>query len=118
MRCANRNIQVATLGPRPNTAFAQSIGAGVLTKQGFLAVERTLQLKGHARIYAVGDAIDWAEQKMAAKVGGHAAVVVANILGAIQGKPVAKIYKGATEMILVTNGKVSAGVRRVRGFSC
>ncbi|KAF7964765.1 hypothetical protein HWV62_3148 [Athelia sp. TMB] len=103
------NFQVATTGPRPNTAFAQSIGAGVLTKQGFLAVEPTLQLKGHARIYAVGDVIAWAEQKSAAKVGGHAAVVSANILSAIQGKPVAKIYKGAIEMILVTNGKEGGG---------
>ena len=105
---------MATTGPRPNTAFAQSLGAGTLTKQGFLAVEPTLQLKDHVHIYGAGDAIAWAEQKSVGKVGGHAKVVAANILSAIEGKPVTAIYKGAPELICVTNGKVGARLRPMR----
>lgn len=98
--------QLATTGPLPNTAFVSSLGSGVLSKRGYIIVKPTLQLFAHPSIYAAGDVIDWAEQKAAAKVEGHAKVVAANIISAIQGKPTVALYKGSLEMIVLTNGKV------------
>lgn len=98
--------QISTIGPLPNTAFISSLGPDVLSKRGYIAVKPTLQLSAHPSIYAAGDAIDWPEQKQAAKAGGHAKVVATNILSAIKGTPTTALYKGAPEMILITDGKV------------
>jgi hypothetical protein len=57
-------------------------------------------------IFAVGDIIDWKEQKQAAKANGHGPVVVANIVNLLAGQPVQKEYGGFPEMIMITNGKV------------
>jgi apoptosis-inducing factor 2 len=54
----------------------------------------------------VGDIIDWDEQKQAGKVNGHVPVIVKNIKSLVARKPAAVDYKGSTEMIVVTNGKV------------
>lgn len=101
----NADLVLATTGPLPNTAFVSSLGSAVLNKRGSIIVKPTLQLFAHPNIYAAGDVIDWAEQKQAAKVAGHAAVVAKNIVSAIQGKPTVALYKGGTEMIVLTNGK-------------
>lgn len=69
-------------------------------------MEKTLQLSSHPAIFAVGDIIDWKEQKQAAKANGHAPVVVANIVNLLAGRPVRKEYEGFPEMIMLTNGKV------------
>lgn len=42
------------------------------------------------------------------KYGDHASVVAANVLSFLEGKKPVKVYKGAKEHILITNGKVSA----------
>lgn len=93
-------------GSRPNTAFISSLGAGVLTEQGFVKVKPTLELLDHPGVFAVGDILDWREQKQAGKVGNHAAVVGSNLVSFLTGKPQAKVYKGSMEMIVVPIGKV------------
>jgi NADH dehydrogenase FAD-containing subunit len=69
-------------------------------------VKPTLQLANHARIFALGDIIDWKQEKQAAKMPGHVTIVTNNILALVGVKPSLKSYKGAIEMIGVSNGKV------------
>ena len=67
----------------------------------------TLEVQGHPGIFALGDVIDWNEQKQAAKGGAHGAVVAKNVLAVLEGKPASALYKGSYEMIVVTYGRVS-----------
>ncbi|KAJ7246329.1 FAD/NAD(P)-binding domain-containing protein [Mycena haematopus] len=99
------DLVVSTRGPRPNTAFvAKSLGADTLDERGQLKVNATLQLLKHPDIFALGDAINYAEQKQVMKASAHAAIVAGNIISHLAGKPL-KPYKGTPEMIIVTNGK-------------
>ena len=95
------------MGTRPNTDFVRSLGPDVLDERGFIRVKPTLQVAQFPEIFAAGDAIDWDEQKQAAKASGHTPVVVANLLSYVAGKPLQKRYKGSPEMIAVTDGKVN-----------
>jgi NADH dehydrogenase FAD-containing subunit len=99
--------QVVASGPKPNTGFIEkSLGPEVLTETKFVKVEKTLQVQSHPTIFAVGDIIDWKEQKQAAKANGHASVVVANVLHLLAGRPARKEYGGFPEIIMITNGRV------------
>ncbi|KAF9567232.1 FAD/NAD(P)-binding domain-containing protein [Agrocybe pediades] len=100
------DIVMPTRGPRPNTKFLESLGSDVLASNGYINVLPTLQVKGHPNIFALGDAIEWKEQKQAGKVGNHAAVVLANVLAILGVSKKALVnYKGSNEMIVITNGK-------------
>jgi thioredoxin reductase len=98
-------VQVQARGSRPNTAFIAKLGSSVLTEQGYVKVQPTLQLTSYRNIFAGGDVIDWKEQKQAAKAGSHAAIIVANVVAYLASRPL-KPYKGSPEMIGITNGKV------------
>jgi NADH dehydrogenase FAD-containing subunit len=74
---------------------------------GYVKVQPTLQLLNHPSIFAVGDIMEWPEQKQAAKLGWHVPIVVANIIGFLNGTTLTKKYTGAPEMIVITNGRVS-----------
>jgi NADH dehydrogenase FAD-containing subunit len=78
----------------------------VLNPRGQIRVENTFQLKSHSNIYAIGDAIDWQEQKQAAKAPKHAQIAAANVLSQINGGDAKKSYTGQPELISITNGKV------------
>lgn len=92
----------------------ESLGEDVLTERGNVKVLETLQLPSHKSIFALGDIIDWDEQKQAFKSYSHSSVIADNILnlldtvskdeGAKEGQ---KKYKKGREVIIVTNGKVS-----------
>jgi NADH dehydrogenase FAD-containing subunit len=69
-------------------------------------VKPTLQLAQHPRIFALGDIIDWKEQKQAAKALGHVSIVSNNVLSLVGLKSSFKDYKGSIEMIGLSNGKV------------
>ena len=99
--------QVIASGPKPNTGFIEkSFGPEVLTEAKLVKVEKTLQVQSHPAIFAVGDIIDWKEQKQAAKANGHGPVVVANVLRLLAGQPARKEYGGFPELIMITNGRV------------
>ena len=76
-----------------------------------MKVQPTLELRAHPGVFAVGDILDWAEQKQAAKANGHADVVAANVTSFLQGQPLKKAYKGSPELILIPLGKVSSATR-------
>lgn len=105
-RKLNAGLVVLASGPKPNTDFiGKSLGPEVLTDTKLVKVEKTLQLSSHPAIFAVGDILNWKEQKQAAKANGHGPVVVANVLNLLAGRPVRKEYKGCPEVIMITNGK-------------
>jgi len=100
------DLIIASYGSRPNTSYLSSLDNNVLTTSGNVKVLPTLQVVNHPGIYAIGDIIDWKEQKQAGKAPGHAAVVAANILSYIAGAPQTKVYKGFfAEMIVIPIGK-------------
>ena len=85
----------------------KSLGSGVLNARGQIKVTATFQLESHTNIYAIGDLIDWSEQKQAAKAPKHAEIAAANILSQLNGGAATKKYTGQPELIIITNGKVS-----------
>ena len=87
--------------------IAESLGQDAVTTRKHVRVLPTLQLKSHPSIFAIGDILDWNEQKQLFKASGHASVITANILSVLGGSEPRKNYKTGPEMILVTNGKVS-----------
>ncbi|KAE9400383.1 FAD/NAD(P)-binding domain-containing protein [Gymnopus androsaceus JB14] len=102
------DLIIPTWGGKPNTAYLPS---NFLTPVGTVKVLPTLQVPSHPNIFALGDLIEWNEQKSAAKVQmGHAPIVTKNIQLYLQGSDVSKTgkkYKGSMEMIMVSNGRKS-----------
>jgi len=98
------DLIVQARGSRPNTAFIATLGSDVLTERGHVKVHPTLQLASYENIFSAGDVIDWKEQKQAAKAGAHGALVAANVMAYLAGRPL-KNYKGSSEVIVITNGK-------------
>ncbi|KAG6860558.1 hypothetical protein C0995_009840 [Termitomyces sp. Mi166 len=104
-------------GPRPNTSILSSaLGPDVLTPSGHAKVLSTFQLPAHPRIFVCGDIADLNEQRAIAKYSGHADVVSKNVLALFDGQAPSMAYKGATEAIFVTIGKVCSSFRVVCDF--
>ncbi|CAL1709321.1 unnamed protein product [Somion occarium] len=99
------DLIIPAFGARPNTAYLSSLDTTVLSEQGFVKVKPTLEVVNHPSVFALGDIIDWPEQKQAAKTKAHADVVAANIQSYLTGQPLSKVYKGSPEMIVVPLGK-------------
>lgn len=85
----------------------KSLGSGVLNARGQIKVTNTFQLESHPNIYAIGDVIDWSEQKQVVKAMKHAEVAAANILSQVNGGSANKKYTNQPELIVIINGKVS-----------
>ncbi|KAG9124873.1 hypothetical protein FRC07_009936 [Ceratobasidium sp. 392] len=101
------DIAIVAVGGHPNTAIVRTLDLGVLTGSGTVAVTPELRVKlasGAQNVWAVGDIIEWPEQKMVFKASrGHAPLVAANILSAIKGGK-STPYAGKMEAIVVTLG--------------
>ena len=87
--------------------IAESLGQDAVSATKHVKVLPTLQLKSHPSIFAMGDILDWEEQKQLFKANGHSSVITANLLSLLSGAEPQKIYKTGPEMILITTGKVS-----------
>ncbi|KAH7311187.1 FAD/NAD(P)-binding domain-containing protein [Rhizoctonia solani] len=101
------DLVIPAAGGRPNTDVVSTLDASVVTKTGTVLVTPELRVKlssGAQNVWAIGDIIEWPEQKMVFKASsGHAPTVAKNILASIQGKKEAQ-YGGKPEMIFVTLG--------------
>ena len=76
------SVVILAVGGRPATKWlAGSSVAAAISTQGTIAVSRTYQVRGHSRIFAIGDAADPGvnEPKTALAAKDAAAVAVANI---------------------------------------
>ncbi|KAF8633590.1 hypothetical protein AX15_001383 [Amanita polypyramis BW_CC] len=99
------DLVVSARGPRPNTSFiASSLGSNAVNDSGFVRIHPTLQLRDHPDIFALGDIVDWNEQKQLVKAAAHASIVVSNVEAYFSGHKM-KEYKGSPEMIAITVGK-------------
>jgi NADH dehydrogenase FAD-containing subunit len=106
------DLFLTTRGGRPNTTMLASSGF-TLNERGQVPVEPTLLAKGRKDVFAVGDITDIKEEKQSAKHGAHVATVVPNILAVLENKAPSKNYGGATEIMVLTNGKVRRPPSRV-----
>ncbi|MFI0719000.1 NAD(P)/FAD-dependent oxidoreductase [Streptomyces sp. NPDC021224] len=80
-------------GVRVNGGYlAGSLDADALSERGQVRVTATLQVRGHERLYALGDLTDLAEAKMAGYAMKHAAVVAANVAAQVRGERPAATY--------------------------
>ncbi|KAG2076890.1 FAD/NAD(P)-binding domain-containing protein [Suillus decipiens] len=102
---SDADLVVSARGGRPNTDYVASLGEDVLNGHGFVKIKPTMQLLNHPSIFALGDIIDWNEQKQIAKLKWHVPVVVTNVVSFLNGVTPTKKYAGAPEMIVITNGK-------------
>jgi len=99
------DLVISARGPRPNTDFiASSLGSHTVNNRGYVKIHPTFQLQECPEIFALGDIIDWNEQKQMAKAWAHAPIVAANV-DAYLSERTLKQYKRSIEMILITNGK-------------
>jgi NADH dehydrogenase FAD-containing subunit len=111
-------LKIPAYGPKPNTEFiAQSLGANVLSSNKYIKVQPTLQLIDYPNIFVIGDAVDNTEQKQAAKAAAHAAIVGGNVIALLEGKAL-NPYKGSSEMIAITLGKVITSRATYVGLAC
>ncbi|KAJ1310822.1 hypothetical protein OPQ81_009341 [Rhizoctonia solani] len=101
------DLVINATGGRPNTSVVSTLDSSVLTTKGTVLVTPELNVKlasGARNIWAVGDIIEWNEQKMVFKASmGHAPLVAENIIASINGGKL-KSYQGKPEMILITLG--------------
>ncbi|CAE6418862.1 unnamed protein product [Rhizoctonia solani] len=101
------DLVINATGGRPNTSVVSTLDKSALTPKGTVVVTPELNVKlasGARNVWAIGDIIEWSEQKMVFKAStGHAPLVAGNIIASIKGDPL-KSYQGKPEMILITLG--------------
>lgn len=98
------DLVIPTRGGKPNTAYIASLGEDVLTADGHVKVDPTLQVSGVPGVFAAGDILDWKEVKQVAKYGGHVTTICTNIVSYLNGQPLGATYKSMFEAIFLTNG--------------
>lgn len=99
------DLVLVTTGPKPNTLFIkESLGDSAVSEAGFVKVHPTLQVASHPNIFAIGDIIEWNEQKQVLKAYGHASTVSQNILKLGAGQPL-KNYQSMNESLCCTTGR-------------
>ncbi|KAG8743414.1 hypothetical protein FRC10_012079 [Ceratobasidium sp. 414] len=101
------DLVINATGGRPNTSIVRSLDPSVLTATGTVQVTPELRVKlasGAQNVWAMGDIIEWPEQKMVFKAStGHAPLIAKNIAASLKGGKVSQ-YGGRPEMIMVTLG--------------
>ncbi|KAG8715020.1 hypothetical protein FRC08_011116, partial [Ceratobasidium sp. 394] len=101
------DMVIAATGGRLNTDIARTLDSSIVTSTSTVLVTPELNVRlmsGAQNVWAIGDIIDWPEQKMVFKAAhGHVPVVVNNILASIKGGK-RTTYAGKPEIIFVTLG--------------
>jgi NADH dehydrogenase FAD-containing subunit len=91
-------------GVHPVTDYLSDELAHARTDAGQIEVDTHLRVRGHDRIFAIGDITALAEPKMAGRAGRHAEAVVANIKAMITGDAPDTEYAPLPPVILVPLG--------------
>lgn len=91
-------------GVHPVTDYLSDELAHARTDAGQIQVDTHLRVRGHDRIFAIGDITALAEPKMAGRAGRHAEAVVANIKAMITGDAPDTEYAPLPPVILVPLG--------------
>ncbi|KAF8994502.1 FAD/NAD(P)-binding domain-containing protein [Cyathus striatus] len=100
------DIVIQCNGSQPNTQILHLLDPKTLTSSGHVRVTPHLQLSDHRDIFALGDIIDYPEQKQAGKVHDQAAIVANNISCFLEGIDKGfREYRGSYEILVLTNGK-------------
>ncbi|GAA2139041.1 NAD(P)/FAD-dependent oxidoreductase [Glycomyces algeriensis] len=86
------DIWFRAFGMSTNSGYLRD-GIAPLNRRGQLPVTPTLNVEGHAHVYAIGDVTNVNEEKRAAAAGRHADVVAANIIAQINGEQPASVYE-------------------------
>ncbi|QRW05750.1 apoptosis-inducing factor A [Ceratobasidium sp. AG-Ba] len=101
------DIVINATGGRPNTSIVRTLDPSALTATGTVQVTPELRVQlasGAQNVWAMGDIIEWPEQKMVMKASmGHAPLIAKNIAAVIKGGKVSQ-YSSQPEMIMVTLG--------------
>lgn len=82
----------------------------MLSASKHVRVLPTLQLPNHSNIFALGDIIDWQEQRQAAKIPAHVGVVTKNVLSLLRDRAATAEYKGSPEITVITLGPVRTNI--------
>lgn len=93
-----------TTGGRPNVELLKEYDAAALAENGYVAVDKSFRIKGHPKLFALGDLADLPEQRQAAKIPGHVSVAALNIISLLKEGKVYSEYEGQKELIIVTVG--------------
>ncbi len=88
----------------------------LVTKDGTIEVEPTLQLVGHPHVYAVGDVADIDESKRADAARQQARVAIANIAAQIEGGSPDVIYEPSKEWVVVPLGPDGGASQLLDGY--
>ncbi|TDB88499.1 FAD-dependent oxidoreductase [Actinomadura sp. KC216] len=92
-------------GVRVNSEYLADGRLTARTSQGEVPVSKTLNVRGHDHVYAIGDLTDVPEAKRAGHAMKHAEVVAENILAQLRGERAPAVYRPSPEpMILLPLG--------------
>lgn len=101
------DVVINATGGRPNTSIVRTLDPAALTATGTIQVTPELRVRlasGAQNVWAIGDIIEWPEQKMVFKASmGHAPLVAKNVAASVKGLKTTP-YGGKPEMIMVTLG--------------
>ncbi|KAF9518256.1 hypothetical protein BS47DRAFT_1375404 [Hydnum rufescens UP504] len=101
------DLFISCRGTRPNTSILKSLDSSILTSSGHVKVLPTLQVplqNGKTNVFAMGDIIEWKEQRQYAKAMKHKSIVAKNIIAALNGWNPPVRYKGSEELLAVSIG--------------
>ncbi|KAH8814682.1 hypothetical protein DL96DRAFT_420617 [Flagelloscypha sp. PMI_526] len=102
------DLVLSACGPTPDVSILKTSPflSNTTTSENTARISPTFQVQGHSNIFAIGDIIDWPEQKQISKTRGHNSITEYNILTLLQGKDKEsmKKYSGSKEMIAITFG--------------
>jgi apoptosis-inducing factor 2 len=91
-------------GATPTTDYLAGSLAVARSANGQVRVRPTLQVEGHANVFAVGDVTDVAESKRAGAALRHASVIAANVKALLSGESELTTYQPGPPGILLTLG--------------
>ncbi len=101
-RSIEAEIWFRCYGLRPVSDYLSGDIAAVRLADGWIEVERTLQVKGQSTVFALGD-VAAADLKGAARAGRQAELVVANIRALVEGREL-EAYEPAPPAIVIPLG--------------